>query len=448
MTEARENRDPEASSRSRVSTGCLAVGAVMLALGVVGVVLIARVTVMPLLRQRTAREALEAAGGKLTTERVLAGPGFGSAAVWYVDFSATGLSDAQLTSLVRHLKALGGVRRLNLSGTQVGDVGLSSVADGSHVYVIDVTNARVTPAGIAQARVRGDYPLVVDNTGPRAAPTDGCEDLLFSHDGRLLAVVSRAATDVWDTETSRRMAQAPGGSSVAFSADGKRLAIAGGEGARVLSLETRETQLLLPTAAHSPQGIAFAADGQSLWVGDERFALPTGKPLDRHAGMLLGRSRDGPRVDLPQQVTRMIHPDLGSHSGRITDPMNVVRLGVVNATGTHAAWMPDPATAPSARPVIHVVDLAVGGDVQQIDARSCLLLCGAFDRHATRLVVGGSRLSRSDGIVRAYDVATGRELLSRDDSAGTTVRVAISDNGRQVAAAFEHGSIKWWTVSH
>lgn len=396
-----------------------------------------------------ARAELTRLGARVTEQRVMAGPGFGTARVYVVDFSGVALTDAQLAAAAPWLQNLGGVRLLNLRNTQVGDNGLQNLAAVGRLYVVDVTGAQTTPAGVAKLRAQGAYPHVIDNSGPSAVDFQTCEDLLFSPDGRLLVVAGRDRTDVWNIQTRQRVAQAPGGTSAAFSPDSQRVAVAQVQGAVVWDLPKNQQQASLPMQTQSAASVAFSADQRFLYVAEadtHQFDLKTGALVGTQAGLLLGRSHNVAGLGLDQQVATMLHPDRGAVRGTLTGVPGQIRLGVVSADGTRAAWMPDPAYNAVAPATIHIVDLTTGVVAAQIVPPPGLYLSGSFDAAARRLAVGGSGQGKSDGTLLVYDVATGKQLLSVADPAGSTTKVALSEDGRQVAAAFEYGSVKWWAV--
>jgi WD40 repeat protein len=393
---------------------------------------------------------IEAAGGRVTPSDVMAGPGFGSARVYHVDFSGAKLTDEKLAAAVPPLKHLGRIRFLNLRGTQVGDLGLKSLEGLPIVDLVDVSKTRVTANGIADLRKRFPLLNVVDNSGPRSFDHRGCRSLLFGPDGRMLAVVGESATEIWNTDTGDRTATAPGGNAAAFSTDGKRLAVACVGEVVVWNLETDREQRKLPNRTQSPYSVAFREDGRYLFVDEfvetHQYEAESGKYLASSPRFLLGGGGNHGGLNLDKRVAAMTHPDRGELAGKLPGIPGQVRLGVVAADGTRAAWMPDPAINPVASPTLHIVNLQIGEDVRQIKLPRHLLLSGAFDRRAARLAVGGMEFGRSDGTLLVYDVATGKELFSHSDPAGTTIQIALSDDGRKVAAAFSCGSVRWWEL--
>lgn len=282
-----------------------------------------------LTRSGRARDALSQAGATVTEHTTMAGPGLGTARVYAVDFSDTDLTNEQLAAAIPYLNDLSGVQRLNLRGTQVDDAGLASLADVKDLYVVDVTDARVTAEGIVKLRDGRVYPLVVDNSGPRAFDHEGCQDLLFSPDGNFLAIVDAQGTAVWNVEKDEQVAEFRGGSSAAFSADGSLLAIGHVNGVEVWSLLTNRQSLSLPIKNQSPSGVAFSADSKSLFVWEfgqtQQYELAKGRHLATHEGLLLGRSRTTAWFHLDPRVTKpMIHPDQGPLEGEITKELTWV----------------------------------------------------------------------------------------------------------------------------
>lgn len=99
------------------------------------------------------------------------------------------------------------------------------------------------------------------------------------------------------------------------------------------------------------------------------------------------------------------------------------------------------------------MDLRAGKDIREIPQPDRVLLGGSFDGRGSKLAAGGMGIGKSGGALQVFDVATGKALLSIDDDpAGTVTRVAVSHDGRKVAAAFGadiafgNGSVRWWPV--
>ena len=238
--------------------------------------------------------------------------------------------------------------------------------------------------------------------------------LAFGPDRRRLAGVGEDNTvKLWDIETGRELLSLRGHidrvHAVAFSPDGRRLASTGAD-ASVKLWDTETGRELVTFKGHTKAAfaVAFSPDGWRV--------ASTG--LD-------GSVKIWDAASSPDVLTLKGHPVwLGgiafSPDGRLL------------AAGTGYAdklFQPRDYYA-------KLWDVATGKEAAVIGDRTAPVACMAFSPDGRRLLVGGSESALT---LQVRDLATGRELSSRELPIGRSSEVWLSRDGQQLVAAAQDG---------
>ncbi len=427
---------------------------------------------IPVWGQNSATQlAIEKLGGTYSSMKELSGPYLNSSTVHYIDFSRKPLTDEQLIGLSPRLSSLDGGIHLKLVSTQVTDKGFASLARLKKLQSVDITKARITETGVKQLRQVLPYVTVIDNTGPGAvyppgaeafrpwqpSPLDqpGCDDLIWSHDGQKLAVLSGTRTEIWDAATTKLIHALPGGATGAFSRDDKQFAAVTGNGTgnvkvRVWVLATQKEVFVVP-CPWAPRGMAFGPTGKTLFLhgyssGDEigEYTLQ-GNAAKTHSAVLLGRSQNLAGFHVEQRLATLMDTQGKFLSAKVSGVPNQTRFTILSSNGQRLAWVKDPAYDGLADYLIRIVDTQTGKVVKEIaQPDKDLLLAGSFDADTRRLAFSGCSSTRNS--VWVVDINSGKPLFTTSDLAGVTTQVALSPDGKRVAANFGYQSVKWWDV--
>jgi RNA polymerase sigma factor (sigma-70 family) len=281
---------------------------------------------------------------------------------------------------------------------------------------------------------------------------DGARSIVaaaFSPDGRSIATVAHDPGNwvdtigVWDTATGQLRRRIEGventASCVAFAPDGKSVAVGN---LQRLAVQVFDVETGKPAGHYrswpSVKHVVFAPDGRSLAAGrttatisvwDLKAGKPTPASADPDGGVFAMRFTAGDRL-------LTVADDVSLHDWR---------------TGKVVERLPDPRERPfggySLSPDLRLaVDSEPKGTIRLMNARTgeiVRLLKGHTSLAETTLFsADGKRLfSRGhDGTVRAWEVATGKELLKLTaDTPRSGDRLALSADGRLLACSHAGG---------
>jgi WD40 repeat protein/transcriptional regulator with XRE-family HTH domain len=325
---------------------------------------------------------------------------------------------------------------------------------------------------------------------PLAATSGMVVRMLYSPDGRVLAIVDIGADDdrpavrMWDPATGLALGTTPS-IVAAFSPDGKVLATSNADGAVRLRDPRTRRQLGAPLTGHpgpvwaaafSPDGKLLATSGAdaTIRVWDTGTRRQLGAPLTGHAnpaihlmfspdGRLLA-TEDGTTVRLWDTAGgRQIGEPLTGTTARLSPDGTL--LAVAEPDGT--IRLHDPATAePLGAPLVGHTDPVITTEFSPDGTR---LVAGAVDG-TTRLWNTGTRrpvgdpatgtaavfspdgtllaIAEPDGTIRLHDPATGRPLgtplVGHTDPVTT---MAFSPAGGQLVSSGGDGATRLWDTS-
>ena len=174
------------------------------------------------------------------------------------------------------------------------------------------------------------------NSSPAVTPTEACEGVAFSPDGRRLAAVGGLIAvhpdrevKVWDAQTGQEILSLRGHvgglRSVAFSPDGRRLASAGlDQTVKLWDAATGQEVLTLRGHIDNVFCVAFSPDGHQLASAstDKTVRIWDATPVEREPG--------------PEYLT------LRGHTGAVTDvafhPTDGRSLASAGTDGTVRVW--------------------------------------------------------------------------------------------------------------
>jgi len=268
--------------------------------------------------------------------------------------------------------------------------------------------------------------------------------LAYSPDGAILAT---AGTDqlisLWDVASGRLRAKFTGHTgvvwSLAWAPDGQRLATAGWDGTvRLWDVTRRQDAEAIPTAANF--SVAFSPDSMVLAGGG--------------AGVQLWDAECGERFKtLPEMSGRDVRVDF-SPDGNLLAAFgrdNVVHL-YATKDWTHVGTFPAPAHpitamvfSPDSRTLavplldktVRLYDVPTRTERLRLEGNNEPIVTVAFTPDGNTLITGGKP-------IRFFDPITGREQAMRfgcGAELGSAVRLAVSPNGKKLAAALANYSV-------
>ena len=160
---------------------------------------------------------------------------------------------------------------------------------------------------VAVARTTGIQLLDATTLQVRATLPADARTLVFSRDGRRLAVVADAVT-LWDAASLQRLAAIHATGAVAFSRDGRLVATAG---PRRIEIWTAATGLPLRGWEGTATLLAFSTDGTQLIAGSAAgttiWQIATGRRLEVNPHLALSMSPNGERVAAMEAGALHVH---------------------------------------------------------------------------------------------------------------------------------------------
>jgi RNA polymerase sigma factor (sigma-70 family) len=237
------------------------------------------------------------------------------------------------------------------------------------------------------------------------------KSVAFSPDGKTLAIGGRLGKVVClETATGKVVSSCLGhGGSVVecvtFSPDGTVLATAGGKSVELWKAGAKEPFLQLQTSLPQVTSVALAADGRTLACGG-------GTPFRKGGEAQLWEVTTG------KQLRRL------AHGGAVY----AVSFSPDGARLASAATYPDKA--------VRLWEVATGKELHILPGHEPSRFCGSvkFLPDGKTLVSGGE-----DQVIRLWDADSGKELGQLRGRCGSVPSLAISPDGKRLAAASLEG---------
>jgi WD40 repeat protein len=282
--------------------------------------------------------------------------------------------------------------------------------------------------------------------------------VIFSPDGRLLAVASSLGIYLYDAETLAEVrfietdAWVP---SVAFSPDGRLLASGSGDNTVILwDVETGQAVRTLRGHTDWVSSVAFSPDGRLLasGSGDNTVILwdvETGqavRTLRGHTKQVrsVAFSPDGRLLASGSGDGTVKLWDVGVATKDFSSPPEVRTLSGHNGWVLSVAFSPDGRLLASCSNdgTVKLWDVATGQEVRTLSGHNAGVLSVAFSPDG-RLLASGS----GDGTVKLWDVATGQAVRTLRGHTDWVWSVAFSPDGRLLASGSDDGTVKLWDVA-
>jgi WD40 repeat protein len=236
----------------------------------------------------------------------------------------------------------------------------------------------------------------------------------------------------------------PAGRTVAYHPDGTRLATITAEGTAVLwdVADGREIRAfsIAPDSCHV---LAFSRDGRRLAVGGRDGAVRAWDLLSGEGRSFGGLGRFVSSVAFDRDGTLLAAADSLGHVMIWEAATGVRRIELSGVYGRPILlFSPEGKhfTTTNQERVIALRDVATGRVIRTFHGHTDVIGSLAFNSEGDRLVSGSA-----DGSVRIWDVVSGLELLSLPGVRGPVYAVAVSPDGKRIAAAVE-GGVKLWAV--
>jgi WD40 repeat protein/tRNA A-37 threonylcarbamoyl transferase component Bud32 len=266
--------------------------------------------------------------------------------------------------------------------------------------------------------------------------------LAYSPDGATLAT---AGTDqlisLWDVASGRLRAKFTGHTAVvwslAWSPDGQRLATAGWDGSvRLWDVTRRQDSEAIPTVANF--SVAFSPDGEVLaggGAGVQLWDAECGELFKTLPEMNMGNVRiafspDGNLLAAfgEDNVIHIYATKNWSHLGTIPAPPHPITAMVFSPDSTTLA-------VPVLDKSVHLYDLATRTERLQLEPSQEHIVTVAYTPDGKTLITGGKP-------IKFWNPVTGNEKAMRIDSGlGSAVRLAVSPDGKKLAAALANYSV-------
>jgi WD40 repeat protein len=275
-------------------------------------------------------------------------------------------------------------------------------------------------------------------------------NLVFSHDGKILATVERDGIHLWEVPAGKKLRQLQGEQKVplwmAFSPDGKWL-LSGGKDKSICLWEVAsgKTVHLIRTNS-SVWAVAFAPDGKTFAVaGGDGLGIwntSTGKSIQRFEGhdgyvAAVAFAPDGKTLVSggSDRTVRLWDVAKGREGQRLIGSLADVQAVAFSPDGKQVA-------SGGRDQCVRLWDVKTGREVHLAEGHKSIVWAMAFSPDGKTLVTGAG-----DCVVCLWDVARRKMLRRLEGHTGPIVALTFSPDGKTLASAGDRSARLWETAT-
>jgi predicted dehydrogenase len=292
---------------------------------------------------------------------------------------------------------------------------------------------------------------------------DWVASVAFSPDGTLLATGSYEGVRLWNVETQSDVATLPLKSgfarALAFSPDGSLLAVGGYQSIRLFNVQSQEQVAELKGHRGYVLDVCFSADGSILASGSEDMTARnwrvadssplqtfkghtyavTGVALSPDGALLATSSGDETRLTRPGEVK----------TWKLETAEEVHTFPPHERGATDVAFAPDGSllVSTSLDEKVNVYDVVAGTAKGFFGGHSRPTNCALFAGDGRIVVTGSGGRFKGKNEIKFWSPDDGAELGTIDHHEGKIVALALSPDGRLLAAASYDKTATVWDIS-